>query len=475
MVTRDYAKSREEADAAALAALAESLRVHVTSEFERRVKEVIKFLPGDVQKGYCVDYVRSSTHTFAEADLIRCEIKERYHSRRQGTLYALAVMDRVVFTDCLVRKAVQGEAKAGVILRKAKETEAAGDHAPALTWYLAALRALVQVERQLSQAQAVSPGTKVAGGVAHQLAEATVGADGIGNRVVITLVSGDGQHARFRQPLGEALKIRLQLNAGGKALPGLPVFFHCTRGRDSLVGAEATTDADGSASCRVANVLNDGIHIHSVEAKVDFDRLLEGWRRSTPLAHPFRYYVPTRQSTRVVMSISESLNGRKLSPPAVPASVAQEVGRAGFQVAQPGTRGVSASDDLMYVEVQGRIEAKCQQGRLAGKLMFRCDVDADLRVVDVQANTAIGTLKIPRQGGWGPSKEQAVSSVLTRLSKDVGGEVVRILSTYLDSPDGQALVPRQDGRRERDRSAVASLFRFLGRFWGVVAKRRQTS
>ncbi len=291
-------------DAAARADLVKKLQVSVSSE--------VSAIEGASSSGGDTFSVESRTREVVENfDLQGVEIVDRWHDEDAGVGYALAVLDKAKAVPRIQAKLVEAERVAAEFAAKG-DAAFASDPTPARRHYLKG-RAESEQAGQAAVLYRVLTGQPAPGGSNARL-EARV--TELLGALRLEVLEGDRQRVAAGKPLARPVIFSATLTRDGQPVPvgGLPLLIELPGGR-----TEPRLNTDGSGRATVT--VHDAGHFSTPErrlvAKLDWHNLagletgrpLPGWLTAQPVESVATMIKKSRESTRVIVKVLESIEG----------------------------------------------------------------------------------------------------------------------------------------------------------------------
>jgi len=421
----DLEATQKAADLAARSELTKKLEVSVSSEFSSFQAETNK--NGQTSSVEVVqDLTREAVKDF---DLTGTEIKARWLDRDSKVAYALVVWPKA-------RAEAQLKAKLSELESTARQAEGEGDKnvtgnpAVALKQFLAARAALETAQNQAILLRVVTGKSATVpdiSGVRGKLDKLLAGID-------VKVTAGDGQRVKAGEAAPQPFVV--QATVAGTPIVGLPVLFELPTG---TIDAVVTTDAQGTASARVANVGPLASGEAKATAKVAWGRFAglgdvePGWAKGLRnIELSFRVVARALNTTRVLVKIVDSIQDAPgVATNEVQSAISNGFSSAGFNVVDAEALVAripidklltldpkefqKQARDLGDIVVIGQA-ATSFSSTLSGDVMVH-RARLTLRVVDLGTGQVLATTSEEKKGDPGKGSAKAGQKALAALAK----------------------------------------------------------
>jgi hypothetical protein len=267
-------------------------------------------------------------------------------------------------------------------------------------------------------------------------------------RVSLTVVSGDNQSGKIREPLPDPLVARAVLKLDDREVPvrKFPVAFALLDGTGD-VQPEVLTDEDGSATCRVARVDPSGKEFNRVSAELAFAKFYPDAAKLMPVKTLFTFRLPTKATTTLFIKVFESIGTITVANSFVQNALTEALGPrgVGFKVYDESTAlkkvdvtTLDTSDDRELIQALGDIAQIIVIGNANSSL--REDEEAKkggyvfnqtrvtLRAVDVATGKVVLSMDPPTKKMSGKNELDAGRKALESVSKDIARDVAAKLA-----------------------------------------------
>lgn len=335
----DEADALDQAKLSAFNDISNQIDTFVSNEFTSIMRSVFHNETVDEH----VD-LKSVSKQVSKEVLAGVEVARRYYDPATGTACVFAALERAKFGRRLLEQARAARASVEGSLQAYEGAKKEKNLSEALKNLVRARGALDGVRRARLKAIAV----RVPEGILQSLnelddpelsARVTRDLGTIENRVRMAVVSGADQRATLTGCLLEpvVVEVRMEGGEGAGPLAAFPVRVDLRRpGQAVVVPSGDTTDARGRFSFRLEGMKPGGKGLDLVTVRLDFHALAPDILSEGP-GLEVRYFMPTRDNTRVGVVILETVDGKERSPSIVAGTIKKALAAEGFQMIRVNT------------------------------------------------------------------------------------------------------------------------------------------
>lgn len=422
----DAAATQSAVDASARVELTKKLEVSVSSEFT-------SFQSQSTSNGKTTETENVADLTqeaVRDVDLSGVEIKSRWLDEGAKVVYALAVWPKARAEAQLKASLAEAEAESKKALAEG-DAAATTSPAAALKQYVAAVTVLEKARNNAMLLRAVMQQPAPV----PEVAAARAKLDGLLAKVTVVAEEGDGQRVVAGQAAPRPLAIRAKLGEAG--LAGLALTLQLDGGQ---IDATATTDAQGLATARVANVGTMSSGETTAVARVNWAALAgaksaPGWmNRLANFETKFRLITKSMATTRVLVKVIERIEGADgVATSSVQTAATSLFSGVGFGV-QDGAALVERipvaqlltldpqsfqkqARDLADVVVIGEAVSSFSSTLSGTVVTHRARLTA--RAVDLGSGKVLANVSVEAKGSPGDGPEKAGRKALDALAKQI--------------------------------------------------------
>ncbi|MEW6743298.1 MAG: LPP20 family lipoprotein [Planctomycetota bacterium] len=301
----------------------DEIAFEIQAKIETSIESIMKEMRRDDKATLEIDLTAKSRQV-SEEILQGSRRVATYEDRANNMTYVLVAMGRKDFAERVLAGAEDTLVETKSSLATGKDSVARESPSEALQAYLRCVGGLAEVQRSMARALAVLPNDAAVAARARGLRVPEIGAEIEGGLTRLTgairveALSGDGQTGAPGTALPDPLVVRAVWRGPSRECPvaGFPVRVDLAKaGLASVHLPSESTDRDGKAQAYLRDLKMTGEHANPVTIGLDYVPFAGNLAASYARAATLTYFLPTVASTKALVVIHETIEGRQVDPP----------------------------------------------------------------------------------------------------------------------------------------------------------------
>ena len=425
----DTAAAQAESDSKSIAQVAKQIEVviqQLSSSFEREAS---------AGSGPTLNQrdIWEKTAAYVKIKVEGVRIQSRYHDKKSGRMYSLAVLDRMAQGRTISDEIRSLKSNAAVMTAEAERSQGRVDkvHRSVMAYGLA-IKKLILAVRKNQYLGIIAP-NMVDRDLSNTLARLQSDVTDLMSAFAMEVVGGDNQKGIVGGNLPQPLKLRVFYR--DQPVPAVPINFSFVQGSGN-VDPYARSDENGLATSTASNLGPTGKKINKIRAAINIypsDPKIQK-ELSTIIASTyaqFTYELPPVEELRVAVLISEYNLGYEQRESYLKNLVVLSLGRSKLQVIKEvppqyrlesydlrGGPGLDAKlqklAEIADLAVVGESRATLQNVSSSSSLII-AKARAIIKIFDLSAHTEIGNVDLVAKGA-GPDRDEAGRRTLKKIS-----------------------------------------------------------